>query len=98
MSLDDLENFTVSPVSAPDEEMISREEIDTLNQAISELPPKCRHVFFLAKVDRMPYKEIAKMLEISVATINYHVGFAMERLKQRLRGRKIPPDKLPPPD
>ncbi len=98
VSLDDLENFTVSPVSAPDEEMISREEIDTLNQAISELPPKCRHVFFLAKVDRMPYKEIAKMLEISVATINYHVGFAMERLKQRLRGRKIPPDKLPPPD
>lgn len=98
VSLDDLENFTVSPVSAPDEELISREEIDTLNQAISELPPKCRHVFFLAKVDCMPYKEIAKMLEISVATINYHVGFAMEKLKQRLRGRKIPPDKLPPPD
>lgn len=97
VSLDDLENFTVSPVSAPDEDMISREEIDTLNRAIAELPPKCRHVFFLAKIDRLPYKEIARMLQISVATINYHVGFAMDRLRQRLQPPKTPPDNTAPP-
>ena len=99
VTLDNIENFTVSPVTAPDEDMISKEEIETLNNAIAELPPKCRHVFFLAKVDRIPYKEIAEMLQISVATINYHVGFAMEKLRQRLRKKETPPDKSPkPPD
>lgn len=84
VSLDDIENFTVSPVSAPDSEFISREEIDALNRAIEELPPKCRHVFFLAKIERVPYKEISKLLDISVATINYHVSYAMDALRKRL--------------
>ena len=84
VSLDDIENFTVSPVSAPDAEYISREEIEALNRAIEELPPKCRHVFFLAKIDRVPYKEIAKLLDISVATINYHVSYAKDSLRKRL--------------
>ncbi|MDE5987816.1 MAG: sigma-70 family RNA polymerase sigma factor [Duncaniella sp.] len=90
--LDEVENFTVSPVSAPDSDLISREEIEELNRAIEELPPKCRHVFFLAKIDCLPYKEISQMLEISVATINYHVGFAMDALKKKLRRREPPPD------
>lgn len=92
VSLDDVENFTVSPVSAPDTDMIAAEETEALNRAIEELPPKCRHVFFLAKIDRLPYKEISKMLDISVATINYHVGFAMDALKRKLSRHGSPPD------
>lgn len=84
VSLDDIENFTVSPVAAPDSELVSREEIDALNDAIASLPPKCRHVFFLAKIDGMPYKEIASLLNISIATINYHVSYAMTALKKIL--------------
>ena len=92
VSIDDVENFAVPPVDAPDSELISREEISELNRAIEELPPKCRHVFFLAKINRIPYKEIAQMLQISVATINYHVGFAMGALKKKLSRRETPPD------
>lgn len=84
ISLDEIESFRISPLNAPDEAMISREEIDSLNRAIESLPPKCRHVFFLAKIDCRPYKEIAEMLQISVATVNYHVGYAMEALKKIL--------------
>lgn len=92
VSIDDVENFAVPPIGAPGGEIISREESEALNRAIEELPPKCRHVFFLAKIDRLPYKEISKMLDISVATINYHVGFAMEALKKKLRRREPPPN------
>ena len=92
VSIDDVENFAVPPVSAPDSELISKEEVDELNRAIGELPPKCRHVFFLAKINHIPYKEIAQMLQISVATINYHVGFAMGILKKKLSRRQPPPD------
>ena len=84
VSLDDIENFTVSPLSAPDSELVSREDIDALNCAINQLPPKCRHVFFLAKIECLPYKEIAEMLDISIATINYHVSYAMSALRKNL--------------
>lgn len=87
VSLDDIENYTVAPVEAPDSALISQEEIDALNSAIDALPPKCRHVFCLAKIERVPYKEIAELLKISVATINYHVAFAMDALKKRFGGR-----------
>ncbi|MDE7407528.1 MAG: winged helix-turn-helix transcriptional regulator, partial [Muribaculaceae bacterium] len=43
-------------------------------------------------IDRVPYKEISQMLNISVATINYHVGFAMDSLKKKLLRLKSPPD------
>ncbi len=84
ISLDDIENFTASAVAAPDSDLISREEIDLLNLAISELPEKCRHVFYLAKIEKVPYKEIAQLLNITLATINYHVAYAMDALRKRL--------------
>ena len=85
INIEDIEYFNMSPIESPDEKMIKREEIDNLYQAIEELPSKCKHVFFLAKIDKLPYKEISNILNISVSTINYHIGFAMNSLKNRLR-------------
>lgn len=82
--LDGLENFAISPLTAPDQSLISQEELDTLNRAIESLPDKCRHVFFLAKIERLPYKEIASMLNITLTTINYHISYAMTHLKKIL--------------
>lgn len=88
VNIDDVENFNISPVEAADDAMIEQEEVDMLYEAIDSLPAKCKHVFYLAKIDKIPYKEISNMLSISVATINYHVGFAMDALKKKLRRNK----------
>ena len=87
VGLDDLENFAPTRLeSRVEEEEEGQERIEQLNHAIESLPPKCRHVFHLAKIERVPYKEIAELLSISVATINYHVGYAMDFIKKRLGG------------
>lgn len=86
VSLDNVEAFTIAPVEAPDESIISREEQDRLNRAIESLPDKCKHVFYLAKIDKMPYRQITEMLGISLPTVNYHVAYAMERLRKALKG------------
>ena len=83
VSLDDIENYTAAPITSATGR-VSREQLDALRRAIDELPPKCRHVFYLAKIERIPYKKIAMMLNISVATINYHVGYAIDALRRRL--------------
>ncbi|WP_295728431.1 sigma-70 family RNA polymerase sigma factor [uncultured Muribaculum sp.] len=85
VSLDEVAQFIMDPIPSPDEDIISREEGERLNEAIRQLPDKCRHVFYLAKIDCISYKEIAAMLDITVATVNYHVGYAMDSLRRALR-------------
>ena len=65
--------------------MISKEEIAQIISLIQTLPPKCKVVFALAKIERLPYKEIADMLNISVKTINVHVAKALEIISNGLK-------------
>ena len=85
LSFDEIEDFTFEPVQSPDEEIISKEEIQEINNAIEQLPAKCKHVFFLAKIEGLPYLEIADMLHISVKTINYHVAYAIDSIAKKLK-------------
>lgn len=89
LPIDGFEPFMFPSTSTPVDSLISQEEVTALQVAIDDLPPKCRHVFYLAKYEEMPYNEISKMLGISVATVNYHVGYAMKHLKTRLRGINV---------
>ena len=61
---------TLVDLQTPDSRIISREEISRINQVVNQLPPRCRQVFVLAKIEKLPYKEIAEVLGISVKTIN----------------------------
>lgn len=90
LSLDGIGDFIFAPIQSPDEAMISKEEMEKINNAIQQLPPKCKHVFFLAKIEGLPYKEIAKLLDISVKTINNHIAFALSEIagKLNIRSRK----------
>lgn len=85
LSFDEIEDFTFEPVQSPDEELISKEEMQEINRAIEMLPAKSKHVFFLAKIERLPYLEIADMLQISVKTVNYHVAYALDSIAKRLK-------------
>ncbi|MCD8184466.1 MAG: RNA polymerase sigma-70 factor [Bacteroides sp.] len=69
-------------LQTPDEQLISQEEMARINRIINKLPPRCKEVFVLAKIERLPYKEIAGMLGISVKTINIHVAKALELISE----------------
>jgi len=43
--------------------------------------------FFLAKIEGLPYKDIAALLDISVKTINNHIAFALEEIAKKLNIR-----------
>lgn len=85
ISFDEIDDFTFEPIQSPDEEMISREEVAEINNAIEKLPPKCKHVFFLAKMEGLPYLQIAEMLQVSVQTVNYHIAYAVDAISKSLR-------------
>ncbi|QKX06241.1 RNA polymerase sigma-70 factor [Aquimarina sp. TRL1] len=66
-----------------DDEYIQK-RIKDVHAEIENLPPKCKHVFVLAKFQGLRYKEVAEQLNISVKTVEGQMTKAMTRLKDRL--------------
>jgi RNA polymerase sigma-70 factor (family 1) len=60
------------------------ESIKLLDREINLLPPKCREVFQLCKIEGKSYDEVALLLNISTATVNNHIVRATRILKGRL--------------
>jgi RNA polymerase sigma-70 factor (ECF subfamily) len=55
--------------------------MEILQRAICDLPAKCRLVYSMVKDDGMKYQEVADILEVSVKTVEMHVGKALRRIK-----------------
>lgn len=86
VSWDELGDHTIpADLQTPDEYLISQEEMIRINDAINGLPPRCKQVFVLAKIEKLPYKEIADILNISVKTINIHIAKALELISSALK-------------
>lgn len=62
---------------------LKNEKIKVLNDAIQELPPKCREVFMLSKYEGLKYQEIAEYLEISKKTVENQIGKAYAYLRKK---------------
>ena len=56
-----------------------------VHKAVEDLPDKCREVFKLSRFEELSYKEIGDTLDISVKTVENHVGRALRQLRESLR-------------
>lgn len=68
----------------PENHIISEENVACIREAINQLPPRCRQIFILIKVDRLSYKQTAELLDISEATINVQMSIAFKKLNASL--------------
>lgn len=84
-SLDDNELKMKKSVYSPEGSLINGELRTTILQALDTLPPRCRMVFELVKQDGFKYKEAAKLLGVSVNTVENQMGKAMAILREKLR-------------
>lgn len=57
-----------------------------ISSAIDRLPPVCREVFRLGKIQGLSYPEIARQLSISPKTVEGHMSKALKFLRHRLGG------------
>lgn len=55
-----------------------------LEAAIRGLPDKCREVFMLSKFEGLTYEEIAGVQNLSVKTVEKHIGTGLQKLKLTL--------------
>ena len=56
-----------------------------IDQALQDLPEKCRLVFQMSRFEEMKYKDIALKLEISEKTVEAHMTKALKSLRNSLQ-------------
>ena len=85
VSLDEIPiDLFTSTETTPEEDLISQEGIRRLNRAIDSLPAKCKMAFKLVREDKLKYKEVAAILDISVKTLEAHLANAVRKLRETL--------------
>ena len=56
-----------------------------VNRALEKLPPKCKEVFELSRMQQLSYAEIADKLQISTNTVENHIAKALKLLRSGLK-------------
>lgn len=56
-----------------------------LEESVSQLPPKCREIFMLSRIEKMRHNEIAKKLGISTRTVEVQIRKANIILREQLK-------------
>ncbi|NCC74422.1 MAG: RNA polymerase sigma-70 factor [Sphingobacteriia bacterium] len=73
-------------LEAFDEQLFTEPDIETIIQnAIENLPEKCREIFILNKIEGKKQKVIAQELNISINTVENQMAIAYKKLKEILK-------------
>ena len=83
-SLDGLELASDQP--AVERQIAAEQDLQLLYGVIETLPPKCRHVFLLSRVQRMTYPQIAAHCRISVKMVEKHISHALAICMKKVGG------------
>jgi RNA polymerase sigma factor (sigma-70 family) len=82
----------LSASSAPgvEQQVMARQELDLLEQAIADLPEGCRAVLLLRKIEMLSHREISERLGIAVSTVEKQHARALRLLRAAMEGRLDP--------
>ncbi len=64
----------------PDAAIDARRALKRVTTAVRALPPQCRRVFLMHKIDGLSYAEVAQALGVSRSAIEKHMMLALKRI------------------
>ncbi|MGN7723698.1 RNA polymerase sigma-70 factor [Chitinophaga sp. 22620] len=66
-------------------ELLQAKELEQkLHTIIDDLSPQCKEAFTLSRFEQLSYKSIAQRMNISVNTVEKHIGKALNILREKL--------------
>jgi RNA polymerase sigma-70 factor (ECF subfamily) len=65
--------------------LVESELSERINEALDKLPEKCRKIFLMNRFEGMKPAEIAKQENISIRTVEGHIGKAVRMLRTELK-------------
>lgn len=82
VSMTELDEQHVRFNNDPEKLFITAEMMRKVEDAVQQLPPKCRTIFILVKQYGLKYKEVATLQQLSVKTVENQLAIAMQKLTQ----------------
>lgn len=58
---------------------------ETIGKTIDDLPPRCKTIFVLCRYEKLKYKEIAELLDISTKTVENQMAIALRKIALDLK-------------
>jgi len=72
-------------LNTPENEMMSRQVADTVNQTLAELPEELRTAITLREIEGLSYEDIATIMNCPIGTVRSRIFRAREAVAERLR-------------
>lgn len=80
VSLDDSHAEVIDPSANGEERLVCNDTNRVINRSLNKLSDQCRVVFKLVKEDGLKYREVAEILDLSIKTVEYHMGNALKQI------------------
>jgi RNA polymerase sigma-70 factor (ECF subfamily) len=72
-------------LNTPENEMMSRQVADTVNQTLGELPEELRTAITLREIEGLSYEDIANIMSCPIGTVRSRIFRAREAIAGKLR-------------
>lgn len=72
-------------MTTPEKDLINKELILSIHEAVSALPEKLKMVIIMYEFDKIPHKEIAATLQIPIGTVWSRLNKAKIILRDKLK-------------
>lgn len=89
--IDNYENeadLLLTSSETPEFQYIHNEFHDIIKQSIDSLPPKRKLVFRMIKEEGLKYQDVANLLDLSIKTVETHMGLALKTIHKCIEGYK----------
>jgi RNA polymerase sigma-70 factor (family 1) len=80
LSIEDSEAVTFIAYQNAEDKFNAAELAKVLNQSVEKLPAQSKLIFRLVKESGFKHREVADLLNVSVKTIEYHIGTALKKI------------------
>ena len=81
-NIEDGNDFNLTSVSNPESDIIQKEEVESIENILNIIPERSRMVFRMHRIDKLKYREISEILEISQKTVEKHMGKAIKLVRE----------------
>jgi len=72
-------------LNTPENQMMSRQVAETVNQTLEELPEELRTAITLREIEGLSYEDIASIMNCPIGTVRSRIFRAREAIAERLR-------------
>ena len=80
ISIDDMPMELLIDTQNIEGEMIEEEMLEIYNQAVSDLPERCKLIFLMVREERLKHKEVAQILSITEGTVEQQMNIAIRKI------------------